>query len=186
MNNTQIFISALLLAIAGIVSSSCDRRRIEQELQQLTSTEITIPQDSLLSFNYKSKAQLDSSKYKYVIYYDSTVCSTCTLKNMYYWEVLRDSVSSLGTNVNFVFIFAPSKEKRGKFLNDLKQAREKFIAFVDTSGCFIKRNSQIPQNANAHAFLLDSNNKIIMVGNAQNNPAIETLFWKIIHGTYEK
>lgn len=186
MNNCNILITALLLTIAGIVVSSCDRSKIEQELKQLNGTEIIIPHDSLLAFNYKDKVQLDSSEYKYVIYYDSTVCSTCTLKNMYYWEVLRDSVSSLGANVYFVFIFAPRKEERGKFLSDLKNTREEFIAFVDTSGCFIKRNCQIPQNVNAHAFLLDSENKVIMVGNAQNNPAIETLFWKIIHRTNEK
>lgn len=173
-------VSVLLLFVIGVILFSCSRNKLEEDIHRLMGKEISVPYDSLLRYRDVNVPHLDSCQYKYIVYLDSMVCSSCTLKNMYYWEVLRDSVATLGKNVGIVFIYAPSKEETGKFLSDLRHTREEFISFVDTTGCFIRNNYFIPENSNLHAFLLDSNNKIIMVGNAQNNPAIEKLFFHII------
>lgn len=176
----------LLLFVAGLmIMSSCSRSKLEEDINRLMGKKIFVPYDSLLNYRDVNVAYLDSCQYRYVVYFDSTVCSSCTLKNMYYWEVLRDSIATLGKRVDLVFIYSPSREETGKFLNDLRHAREELISFVDTTGCFIRKNSFIPENSNIHAFLLDSNNRIIMVGNAQNNPAIEKLFFNIIHKSDE-
>lgn len=180
MSYTKLFISVLAFLIVGVIVNSCGRRKIEQEMQQLIGSKIIMPNDSLVTFSNISKKMLDSCNFKYVVYYDSTICTTCTLKNMYFWEVLRDSVTKLNVDIKFIFIFKPPKEEIGKFLNELEYMREELTALVDTSGCFMKKNKNIPQNISTHAFLLDKSNKVIMVGNAQNNPAIEKLFWKRI------
>lgn len=158
---------------------SCNRRNIERDLKLLIGTKIDIPYDSLFS-NGKEKMSLTKENYTYVIYCDSMVCSKCTLKNMYYWEVMKDSISKLKNNVDVIFIFSPSKAEMNSFINDFLNAEMNLTAFVDTSGCFIKSNQQIPHNSNAHAFLLDKEGKVIMVGNAQYNQSIEKLLFKII------
>lgn len=182
-NNLLIYIA---FAVAVTVCYSCSRSKLEEDVKQLMDKEISVPYDSMITYTNVSKTSIDSAEYKYIVYFDSLVCSTCTLKNMYYWEVIRDSVASLGKNVKFIFIYAPLKEETGKFLNDLKHAREKLISFVDTVGCFERNNAFIPENSNTHAFLLNHQNKVIMVGNAQYNPAIEELFFNLINKTYER
>lgn len=125
-------------------------------------------------------------KYMYVVYYDSAVCSVCNLKNMYYWETLRDSLRSKRQSVDFVFVFAPQKNGLRTFIHELKYVKTDFPILVDTTGCFRKINAQISNNLNLHAFLLNRDNKILMVGNAQRTPAVEELLWKKLHDSDEK
>lgn len=168
-----------LIIATSIFIVSCNNGKIEQELKQLIGTEIIIPYNSLYS-NHAMKEQCKSGDYSYVVYFDSLVCSSCTLKNMYYWEVMNDSILQLGKKVDFVFIFSPKKNETNRFLNDLKHSRIEMPALVDTAGYFLRANKQIPQNPNAHAFFLNKQGKVLVVGNAQNNPEIEKLIFKVL------
>lgn len=174
-----------LLLIFSMIMMSCGRCKLEEDISRLMNKKITVSYDSLLNCSNEKIVYPDTSQYRYIVYLDSMVCSSCTLKNMYYWEVLQDSIATLGKDVGLVFIYAPSKEEIRRFITDLKHTREEFVSLVDTSGYFIRTNSFIPENSNLHAFLLDRNNKIIMVGNAQTNPEIEKLLFNIIHKSDE-
>ena len=176
----------LLLFFVNLTLLSCGKSKIEEDINSLMGKRVSVPSSVFLRYNDVSATYLDSCEYKYVVYLDSTVCSSCTLKNLYYWEVLRDSVATLDKNVALIFIYAPSKGETGRFLNDLKNGHEQLLSYVDTSGYFRRENPFIPDNSNLHAFLLDGNNRIIMVGNAQSNPAVEKLFFHIITDSHEK
>lgn len=177
--------SNFICLIFGYVTISCARHKNELDISKLIGTAIVVPYSSLLTYNNTCEAEIDSWDYKYVIYLDSLVCSTCVLKNMFYWEVLKDSTASAGAKVGFIFVFSPPKEETGKFINDLRNTKpfwkNDFLAFVDTTNSFIKMNRHIPENSNTHAFLLNKQNKVVLVGNAMNNIAVENLFFKIIN-----
>jgi len=49
---------------------------------------------------------------------------------------------------------------------------------VDANGEFIKNNPGIPDNQLLHAFTLDENNKIILVGDHTRNERIKELFYR--------
>lgn len=184
----NFFISVLFLITTGVLILSCYKSRIEKDLQQLIGEKIVIPYDNLLSKCKNPSDSLLSCDYKYVLYYDSAVCSSCTLKNMYYWRSLRDSITKTGAKVKLIYIFTPKKKERVKFLRELEKSNLDLISFVDTSAAFLRTNKFVPQNINAHSFLLNSKDEIIMVGNAQNKSSIEKLFLKLITrpGTNEK
>lgn len=170
---------ACLVICIGLVFASCKKKDIERDLRQLLGTVVVIPYGEMVSKGNNDLMPIPKD-YTYVVYYDSLVCSTCTLKNLYYWEVLNDSISKLEKNAHIVFIFSPPKDETIQFLYDLSNIKMELTALVDTSGCFIKRNKQIPNNPNTHAFLLDKDSKVIMVGDANRNPLIEELLFKTI------
>lgn len=176
-NLTRIIASLFMFSV---LFCSCGQRKTNREVEAMIGTRIVVPVDSLLRFSKSLNTASDSATYRYVVFYDSVLCSTCSLKNMLYWELLKDSVTSLGANVDFLFIFQPPATERGMFVNELRFHRSNLNIFVDTSSCFLRNNSHIPHNTNTHAFVLNNNNKIVLVGNAQNNPHIENLFFRFI------
>ncbi|WP_458458761.1 hypothetical protein [Pseudobutyrivibrio sp.] len=179
------YLTFALLLIPAIVFLSCNKKGIERDLRKLLGTEVVIPYAELISKD-KSEVTPTTDEFTYVVYYDSLTCSTCTLKNMYFWEVLNDSISKLGKSVRLIFIFSPPGDEKMQFLNDLSHSRMGLTTLVDTTGCFIRANKHIPSNPNAHAFLLDKNDKVIMVGNAYSNPSIEQLLFKTISNDKQK
>lgn len=54
------------------------------------------------------------------------------------------------------------------------------IIYVDTTQHFRRHNPNIPSDVMFHTFLLDSDNKVILVGSPIQNNRIQNLFKKII------
>ena len=52
--------------------------------------------------------------------------------------------------------------------------------FIDENGAFLKNNTVIPQDSRFHVFLLNSENKIILVGNPLNNETIWDMYKELI------
>lgn len=179
----KYFFTFIVICILG---TSCNRIKIERDIANMMGTRVVVPYDSLYALHEIDKVQIDAADYVYVVYYDSTVCSVCTLKNGYYWETLRDSLRQVEKNVEFVFVYAPPKEEIPKFINELKYVKNTFVTLVDTIGVFGRNNKHISSNSNLHAFLLDKERKVVMVGNVQSTPAVEKLFWKSLSGDNEK
>lgn len=50
----------------------------------------------------------------------------------------------------------------------------------------MKQNTCIPVDKMFHAFLLDENNNVLLVGNPLENEKIEELFWKIVEERFGK
>lgn len=174
------------LVVLFIGLASCNRGRMAYEIDRLIGTDIVVPWDSLYNPHKQINGGCFQGKYMYVVYYDSAVCSVCNLKNMYYWETLRDSLKSQKQSVDFVFIFAPPENGIRTFINELRYIKNDFAILVDTTGVFRRKNVQISNNLNLHAFLLNRDKKILMVGNAQRNPAVEELLWKKLRDNDEK
>ena len=53
--------------------------------------------------------------------------------------------------------------------------------YVDTCNVFTRNNSTIPEERYLHTFLLDRENKIVLVGNPNVNERVESLFQKIMN-----
>ncbi len=51
---------------------------------------------------------------------------------------------------------------------------------MDTLNEFAKLNPHLPKNRVLRTFLLDENNKVMLVGNPLHNKKIEDMFYKIV------
>lgn len=51
---------------------------------------------------------------------------------------------------------------------------------IDTLGEFERLNPHLPKNQALHTFLLDENNRVILVGNPLRNKKIKEMFYKIV------
>ena len=82
--------------------------------------------------------------------------------------------------MNVYFIFSPSTEELANIRLSLSASRFYHPIYVDTSGIFIRENPHLPHNPLFHTFLLDEDNRVVLVGNPLENEKIEELFWKIV------
>ena len=162
--------------------SACNKERTEKMLEILQHNRVNIPYDRLVRIapvdTMKNVASYD---YRLIVYIDSTECTSCVVKNMFYWESLLDSVKTKNIKPNFdiVFIFSPPKADNERIIYQMK-LNEHLIdkIFIDTCNVFITENPHIPQEQMYHTFLLNKNDSVIMVGNPKNYPKIERLLFK--------
>ena len=61
-----------------------------------------------------------------------------------------------------------------------KNSKFNYPVILDTLGQFERLNPHLPKNKALHAFLLDENNNVILVGNPLLNKKIKEMFYRIV------
>lgn len=172
----------LVLCIITMFLGGCDRKKstLSQEILRLQSQKVNIPFDSMLRFNALSSDASENSlkNYKIVIYTDSVSCSSCSIKRLFNWEPLIDSLQE---SLSFIFIFSPQKEDIERVKQTLLTERLSWPVYIDTCSAFDRRNPHIPDNSLMHTFLLNENDSVVLVGNPQSNPRIKELLFNILY-----
>ena len=168
-------ISSILFPLA----CSKQKSSLKEDVMRLQSKEIHIPFDSMQCFNgiFPSIPNRNNLKYKLVVYTDSLSCSSCSLKRLFYWEPLIDSLHS---SLDFVFIFSPKKDEIVRVKETLRIENLNCPVYIDTCSAFTRANPHIPANELMHTFLLNDKDSVILVGNPKSNPRIKELLFKIL------
>jgi hypothetical protein len=126
-----------------------------------------LSKDSILEIDNKSK------DYKILLYVDSTGCTICQLR----LAIWKTYIEELGDKIEFLFYLRPKTERELSAI--LKIAQFNYPVFIDRDNELNKLN-QLPSNPQYQCFLLDSNDRIVSVGNPANNHEIWELYTKII------
>ncbi len=175
-----IFLSFLLLTACACSKSP------KEELLLLRSTPIQLPKNSIITYLGKDTLATDyfRSKYKVVIYTDSTSCSSCALNKLYLWEDLIEWSDKSGDSVKYYFVFNPPMNDNIRIA--LRNSMLDYPMLLDSLGEFERLNPHLPKNKAMHTFLLDENNNVVLVGNPLLNPKIEKMFKEIIEEKLSK
>ena len=161
-----------------------DRRKqsIQQVVAEWTGKEILfpagIPCQSLGADN--PCIDFTNQNYKILLYVDSAGCSSCRLKQLSEWEnIIEETDSLFSGEVDFLFFFQPKKqdEKELQFL--FRQFGFQHPVYIDTKR-EIDRINKFPAQTEYQCFLLDRDNKVLMIGNPSNNTGIWQLYKKYI------
>lgn len=170
-------ISSILFPLA----CSKQKSSLKEDVMRLQSKEIHIPFDSMQCFNgiFPSIPNRNNLKYKLVVYTDSLSCSSCSLKRLFYWEPLIDSLQA---SIDFVFIFSPKMDEIDRVKETLRLENLNCPVYIDTCSAFTRANPHIPANELMHTFLLNDKDSVILVGNPKSNPKIKELLFKILDG----
>jgi len=110
--------------------------------------------------------------YKILMYVDSAGCSDCRLR-LFEWEQLMTEADTLfNGRVGFLLYFQP-KSIREMSLLFTKELFD-FPVFMDINGD-MNRLNRFPRAMEYQCFLLDSDNKVVMVG----NPVLNMRIWEL-------
>ena len=167
---------------------SCSSNEMKKEYEQLKSEKITIPdyehaiiegKDSLINDCFKGNLKL-------VIFTDSTSCNSCSVETIYNWEELVKYAERYGGQLDFYFIFTPKKYDVEDVQFALTHTTFKYPLILDSLGLFRAMNPHIPTNKLFHTFLLNEENRVIMVGNPLHNSNVRKLFEDIVEENLSK
>ena len=119
------------------------------------------------------------NEYTIMTYVDSVGCTSCKLQ-LPTWKRLISMVDTVAAGkVSFLFVFHPKNKKEISFL--LKRDRFLYPVFIDEKGDFDALN-HFPSDVNFQTFLLDSQNKVLAIGNPVHNKKVRDLYLQIIAG----
>ena len=117
------------------------------------------------------------ARYKIVVYTDSVGCTSCKLQ-LYKWNTFIEEVSRNG-EVDFYFYFQ-SKDKR-LLSSILSRENFKLPIYLDKEDEFRNAN-KISNEMQYQCFLLDADDKVVLIGNPVLNSKIWELYKEVLGG----
>jgi hypothetical protein len=176
---TGYFLIYFLISGLFLVFCNSQKKQITETLSQMMDKEIVFPnalQAKILGRDTIVDV-LEKPGYKIITYADSSGCTDCRL-NFYGWKLKMDEAKTWNKPVDFIFILQPKDESE---LASLLKFNEWGIAvFYDKNTDFIRQNA-LSSDPLYQTFLINSENKIILVG----NPVSNTTLWNLYKETIE-
>lgn len=177
------YLNLLLLATTLICFSCKDDKKdkIAHLVTEWQDKEITFPKEITFT-RYVTDTidyQIPTSDYKVLIYVDSIGCTSCKLQ-LTKWKALMAHTDSITKGkIPFLFFFHSKDYKEIRYL--LKRDGFDLPVCIDKNDLLNKMN-QFPADITFQTFLLDKNNKVIVIGNPVHNLAVKDLYLKQVAG----
>ena len=166
----------LFILVVACTVFSCKENRKRKEVAKIVSEwigkEILFPEN--VSCYVTGKDTLPEicnewfqKEFKILMYVDSAGCSGCRLK-LFEWKQLMDEAYSLfHGKVGFLLYFQPKSEREMASL--FAGNRFTYPVFMDLNGSLNRLNRFRPE-MQYQCFLLDKDNKVVMMGNPRTKP----------------
>ncbi|MCQ2976068.1 MAG: DUF1573 domain-containing protein [Bacteroidales bacterium] len=173
----------IIYSIILILFSSCNfinENKTKESLSYWFDRELIIPKD--LQFSIKIKDSLSrnlflDSKLKIFSYVDTSSCATCRLQ-LKQWIEFNKLIDKLASKrVNLLKVIHVKNIIDAKF--ELVKDNYNYPVCIDLNDSLNKLN-HFPSDERFHCFLLDENNKVILIGNPVQNPKIKDLYIRTI------
>lgn len=167
-------IAALILCLTSF--GSCKKLVYSIRLERMIGKQLTITDDYLFVKGTNPYYQFDKSDVKVVLWFSPKECSTCRLSGLSNYRQLEDFCRDSVKNVGVMYIFSPSEEKRELFEEVIENTTRDASIFVDYDNKFGSSNKFLSSEEELHCFLLDSENKIVLVGNPMLSNSVFNLY----------
>ena len=146
--------------------------------RQLFNTEIVIPGDLYFTIRATDTINIDLyDKYKIVKYIDSAECFGCEMKEHIIGAFLSDLEKKFHGDVPFLVFVHPLSMKDIKLI--IERDDISFPICIDLYGIFAQRNKRV-LTSGYNCFLLDENNRVVLIGNPVQNTKIRELYIRTI------
>jgi len=178
--STVYLFLCLLLLFCGCKEKD-KRKEIASLVTEWQGKEIVFPTDIVFTKYIKDTIdyEIPQSDYKVLVYVDSIGCTSCKLQLNKWKELIEYTDSVADGTVPFLFFFQSKDDREITYL--LKRDRFDIPVCIDREDKLNKLN-QFPQNVTFQTFLLDKQNKVIVLGNPVHNLAVRDLYLKQITG----
>jgi len=183
---TKLFLLVVIVVISFFCLSSCHKNKRKEDVAKIirewAGKEIKFPEELFCTSMGSDTTCVDlySDNYKILLYVDSIGCTSCRL-NLTQWEnLIIESDTAFIQKPEFVFFFQPKIKGDKDVILTLRENRFRHPVFIDKENGTYKMNN-FPANPNYQCFLLDKDNKVLLIGDPSNNPNIWTLIKKIVN-----
>jgi len=162
-----------------------NRKEVEKIVNEWIGKEIFFPKDISCYITGRDTLvdilnSFFQKEFKVLMYADSTGCSDCKLK-LFEWKQLIEGIESLFPDkVGFLLFFQP--KNKYDMIELFVQNLFDYPVFMDVNN-IINRLNHFPQASQYQCFLLDKNNKVLIVGNPVLNRKIWELYKSKIDGS---
>ncbi len=167
----------LILCLAAVLTG-CGRQKTQKQYDELVAKDIVVPSGMRQLVGGRDSIVLNpaAGAAKLVVWVDSTDCSPCRVGQLFQYYKVINYREEKGEEFAPIFIFSPSRDNLGDVMEALKNSEFDFPVFVDENYSFKKANSHIPADNKFHAFLLDKNGKVGLVGDPTRYPDLWELY----------
>lgn len=108
------------------------------------------------------------------------------MKNMYHWYDVIDEVERrYHGKLKTVFIFNPIKKQLRIFEYAYRNSAFGYPIFVDTTNVFRRMNTHIANSKEYHTFLLNEENRVVLVGCPLTNPEVKEMLFDWVDQSLE-
>jgi len=171
----------ILLSIPIIMGCTDSKKEVITKLvTKWQGKEIVLPDSSVFTIQGKDTVNVDwDSKYKYkiLVYVDSAGCTSCRLQLHKWKEFIAEVDTITHHSVQFLFYLTPKNVKEARYIT----RRDDFTypMCIDPENR-IDAYNHFPIEDMFHTFLLDADNKVLVIGNPIHNIAVRELYLKTI------
>lgn len=181
MNILSKICSLLFLTSIFVSCQETERERISLLVKEWDGKEILFPGNPVFTRLVKDTVpyRIPKTDYKVVVFVDSVGCISCKLQ-LPRWKEFMHEVDSLSDgNVPFVFFFQTKDVRELRYI--LKRDNFSYPVCIDTEDIFNKLN-RFPEEMMFQTFLIDSENRVKVIGNPIHNLSVKDLYLKEIAG----
>ena len=165
-----------------LFSCSDDKKHdIEILVKKWNNKEIRFPENPVFTRYVTDTVpyKIPKTDYKVVVFVDSVGCISCKLQ-LPKWKEFMHEVDSLSDgNVPFVFFFQTKDVRELRYI--LRRDSFSHPVCIDTEDSFYKLN-RFPKEMMFQTFLIDSENRVKVIGNPIHNLSVKDLYLKEIAG----
>ena len=177
--NISIFIGKIAIVAIMLIVCACTKNKKRNYIytyNNLINNQIAFYNDAVFV-----NSDLDTVKYslngkiKIVNYIDSTGCLSCRLK-LSDWNTFMNKFKDYD-DLKLITIINPRKSREATYV--IQRDNFEYPVCIDMENIFFSMN-ELPHNNSFHCFLLDENNRIVLIGNPIQNPKIRDLYIRTI------
>lgn len=176
-----IKISFICLLFFAMSCQKNDRAKVESLVKEWNNKEIRFPDNPVFTRFVTDTVpyRIPKTDYKVVVFVDSVGCISCKLQ-LPKWKEFMHEVDSLSDgNVPFVFFFQTKDVRELRYI--LRRDNFSHPVCIDTEDSFYRLN-RFPGEMMFQAFLVDSENRVKVIGNPIHNLPVKDLYFKEITG----
>ena len=174
--HTKITVIGLSFCLMVTIMSSCIKQHRDEDAG---NQEIILSLDEMLLYPEHLRDTVFCPKFKYVVYVDSMECSPCKIAHLGIWNYFRNELAD--NCAALYMIIATSRDMVHEIQEIHNQYRHRTPVYIDTLGVFERDNPQIASmTTEYHSFLLDENNRIVVVGDASMNHYVRDKIYRTI------
>ncbi|WP_221658576.1 DUF1573 domain-containing protein [Bacteroides salyersiae] len=166
------FVSVLFLIFFILSCHNVEKQNTIALVEEWNGKTLIFPNNLNFTILGDSVAPLSMEKKKIVVYADSAGCMSCKL-GLPKWKNMLQELDSIP-----VFFFLYSEDIKN-IVNMLRQENFLYPVCIDVNDSFNKLN-HLPSDIRFRTFLLDEDNKILVIGNPTSNFQIKDLYLKMI------
>jgi hypothetical protein len=180
MKFSKVFIVIILIQFLVSCDNYNKKRSHKNNASEWIGKTIQFPEKMNFSIYGRDTTFLRfyNSSYKILFFADSTGCTGCKLHLSEWKRLITEVETSMADKVSFVFCLQPKSS--ADIVYFLRRERFKYPVMIDKEN-YMNSLNHFPEQLENQCFLLDKNNKVVLIGNPVYKSAIWELYKKVIN-----